>query len=390
MSTPAGGAPTGSSSAPDRAAAGDGVVRLELWHVAVPLLAPFEASHGTEERREVVVVRATFADGGHGVGECSALAHPAYTHEYAAGAFALLRDEAGPALLAGRPVPLAFHPMARAALATAVLDRRGRADGVPLAALLGALGAVGDPAPALARTVVLGRADSPDRLLAAVDAARRGGAAMVKLKVGSVADLVDLRLVREAFADLALAADANGALAGAMPDDLLAVGLDDLGLRYLEQPFPAEDLLAAAELRRRSRTPVALDESITSLGALHTAVALGALDVVNVKPARLGGPVEAVEVGRSARAEGLGAFVGGMLELGPGRAMAAVVASSPWCTEPTDLGPSAQYVARDLATPIGCDASGRLVPPSGPGLGVDLDEARLAEVTVQHAVLERR
>ena len=59
-------------------------VAFDLWHVAVPLLHPFEAAHGTETHREVVVLRAVDADGGEGWGECDALTHPTYTINFAA------------------------------------------------------------------------------------------------------------------------------------------------------------------------------------------------------------------------------------------------------------------------------------------------------------------
>ena len=386
-------------------------VRLELRHVAVALRLPFEASHGTEALREVVVVRIEEADGTVGWGECDALTHPTYTAEYAAGAFALLRDVVGPALLAGHDVSglLRWHPMARAALATARLDAESRRQGVSLAAALGA-GPAGGPAEAVpltvARTAVLGRAASVEQALGWVEAARSAGAVLVKLKVAGPADLDVVARVRAAFPTVGLAADANGALAGIDPADL-ARRVDPLGLRYLEQPYPSDDLLALATLRRHGATPICLDESVGSLGDARTAHALGALDVVNVKPARLGGPAEAVAVSAWAREHGIGAFCGGMLELGIGRAaaaaVAAVVAANPATGAagaaagvvgaaaggalPTDLGPSAAYVERDLAGPVVCDPAGRLVVPDGPGIGVEVEQAVLEAATVQVAVL---
>ncbi len=369
----------------------DEIVRVELAHVALPLLMAFEASHGTERWRDVVIVQLIAADGTVGIGEVDALGHPTYTHEYAAGAFALLRDEVVPAMLRpsgdGPTGLIRWHPMARAALGTARLDGGLRRCGRSLAE---ALGVPERPhRPRLARTAVLGRAGSVEQLLSWVDAALNGGAAMVKLKIAGLEDLRLAREVRRAFPEAALAADANGSLDGVEPAALLGAGLEQLTLRYLEQPYAPDALLETARLRGAVGTAICLDESIGSLGAARVAHALGAVDVINVKPARLGGPAEAAAVLAWARAEGVGAFCGGMLELGVGRAAAAAVAALAGDAIPTDLGPSSAYVLEDLTDPVLTDASGRLVVPWAPGIGVQVFPDRLARATRQRVTLER-
>ena len=134
---------------------------------------------------------------------------------------------------------------------------------------------------------------------------------------------------------------------------------------------------------------MALDESVTSLAALEVAVAVGAGTVVNVKPARLGGPLAAAVVARAAADAGCGVFVGGMLETAVGRAASAAVAALPVCTFPTDLGPSSRYFESDVAAPLVVDAAGRLEVPSGPGIGVTPDPAGLQRFTVDHGLWRR-
>jgi O-succinylbenzoate synthase len=211
------------------------------------------------------------------------------------------------------------------------------------------------------------------------------GAALVKLKVTPrPADLDAVTAVRAAWPQLPLAVDANGTL-----DARSLAVLAPVGLAYVEQPAPADDLLASAALARRTDVPIALDESITSLAALEVALAVGAGTVVNVKPARLGGVATAAEVARAAAEAGCATFVGGMLETGVGRAAALAVAALPWCTLPTDLGPSSRYLRPDVTEPIELDAEGRLVVPAGPGIGVAPDPDRLADVAVERVVLVR-
>ena len=359
------------------------LTEVELWRVSVPLVTPHRAAHGTETDRQVVLVRVGLGDGTSGWGECPTLTHPTYAAEYTAGAFALLRDEVVPWLLGGPGAGPVGHPMATAAVLTAHLDATLRQQGVALAERLGSTH--GRPSTTVATTAVVGRHHEVDALLATVAARVGAGAALVKLKVSPhPADLEAARAVRSTWPDLALAVDANGTL-----DARAAALLDELSLVYLEQPAPADDLLGSAALAQRLSCPVALDESVTSLAALEVAVAVGAGTVVNVKPARLGGPLAAAVVARAAADAGCGVFVGGMLETAVGRAASAAVAALPVCTFPTDLGPSSRYFESDLAAPLVVDAAGRLEVPSGPGIGVTPDPAGLQRFTVDHGLWRR-
>ena len=354
-----------------------------LRRVRLPLVAPLRSAHGIEVTRELIVVQVTLANGATGWGECSALTRPTYTSEYTDGCWEVLGNLLAPALLDGRDGAAVGHPMASAALHTALLDARLHHRGIRLVDELAAR--FGRPARTVVATAVLGREDRVDRLLARVDQVMGQGAAAVKLKVSPhPTDLAAVRTVRATWPDLALAVDGNGTL-----DARTLSVLDPLGLVYIEQPAPADDLTTSAAVAARLDTPVALDESVTSVGTLKTAVALGAASVVNVKPARLGGIVEAAEVAWQARDAGWATFVGGMLESGVGRAAALGLAAIPLFDLPTDLGPSARYFARDVTEEIVTDQTGAVVVPTGPGIGVEVDLERLSDVTVQDHRLSR-
>ena len=103
------------------------------------------------------------------------------------------------------------------------------------------------------------------------------------------------------------------------------------------------------------------------------AAALGAADIVVLKPGRLGGLLAARRAHDSAVAAGLRCKVGGMWDTGIGRAAALAVASLPGCSVAPDLSAADRYWIRDIvAEPVALDADGRLAVPSGPGLGVDV------------------
>ncbi|MGI8777294.1 MAG: enolase C-terminal domain-like protein [Acidimicrobiales bacterium] len=360
------------------------VVEVELVRVRVPLVRPHWSAHGTEVVRDVALVRIALADGNVGWGECGALARPTYTAEYTDGAWAVLRTELGPALLAGHPPGVVGHPMAVAAVEAATIDaelrRTGRALAVHLAALHG-----GQPTRSILTTAVVSRADRVADVMAAVAAHVDAGVAMVKVKVTpAAADVAAIEAVRANWPDLVLAADANGTA-----DQALVARLDRLGLAYLEQPAPADALVTSAALAQRTDTPIALDESVTSRGTLDAAIALRSGSVLNVKPARVGGLEVAAHLVAAAVDGGWHVFVGGMLETGVGRAAAVAVAVLPGCALPTDLGPSSRYFATDITDPLVVDQAGRLMVPTGAGIGRVPRAGRVDEFSVDRFLLTR-
>jgi len=198
------------------------------------------------------------------------------------------------------------------------------------------------------------------------------------------ADLDPVRAVRERFGDVPLQVDANGSYR--TQDWAQLAALDPFDLLLVEQPLPPDDLLGSAEVARRIRTPVCLDESITSACAAASAIALKACSVVNVKPGRVGGLLEAVRIHDLCRAEGVPVWCGGMLETGIGRAANLALAALPGFLLPGDLSGSDRYFARDLTDPF-VPVAGRLRVPTGPGLGVAPDPDALAELTMSVELL---
>ncbi|WP_195210248.1 o-succinylbenzoate synthase [Actinomarinicola tropica] len=358
-------------------------VAVELRRVEVPLVAPIVAAHGVESVRKVVLVRVVDEEGRSGWGECEALAAPTYTSEWHDGAWAVLRDHVVPAVLDGRPPKVVGHPMAWAAVEVALVDLSLRAADRRLVDVLGAA------RPAVASRAVVGIATDPDALVHAVGERIAAGHRAVKLKIRPGADVEPLRAVRSAWPHLALAADANGSYDLDAAQALLRA-VDDMGLDHVEQLLPAGDLVGAARLRQLTDVPLALDESLVRADDLAAAVALGAVDVVNLKPARVGGLTAATEVARVAREAGLRVLCGGMYELGVGRAVSLAVAGSVLVSDGADIGPTSAYVRRDLVPPIELDADGALPVPHGPGIGVTPDAAVLEDVTVERWVGERR
>ncbi len=377
---------------------------IELRRLAMPLVAPFRTSFGTETGRDVLLVRVSTSDGPDGWGECVAMTGPLYSAEYADGAAEVIRRFLAPMLLGGATgaaagsthadsstgadsaadltaeqvagvlAPVKGHRMAKAALEMAVLDAQLRSRGESFGAFLGA---ARDRVPA---GVSVGIMDTVPHLLDAVADYLEQGYLRVKLKIEPGWDLAPVRAVRERFGDIPLQVDANAAYT--LADAGTLAKLDDFDLLLIEQPLSEEDLREHAELARLLRTPICLDESIVSAKAAADAIALRAARVVNIKPGRVGGYLEARRVHDLCRASGVAVWCGGMLETGLGRAANVALAALPGFTLPGDTSASDRYFARDVTPPFVLN-SGHLAVPTGPGLGVEPLPDALAEFTVQ-------
>ncbi|NEB82016.1 o-succinylbenzoate synthase [Streptomyces sp. SID14478] len=344
---------------------------VELLHVAIPLVTPFRTSFGTMTTKDTFLLHVV-TDEAEGWSEFAADPEPLYCSEYVSGAETVIRDfllprvAALPALttaaLAPATAKIKGHELAKAALETAVLDAELRAHEMSLATYLGA---VRDRVPA---GVSVGIKESVPALLDDVERYLAEGYVRIKLKIEPGWDLAPVRAVRERFGDdLPLQVDANTAYSLADAEHLRR--LDEFGLLLIEEPLEENNLHAHALLQQRIGTPVCLDESLHNARDTASALAMDACRVVNVKPARVGGYLEARRLHDVAAAHGAAAWVGGMLETGIGRAPNLALAALPGFTLPGDTSASRRYFAEDVTEPFVL-VDGHLPVPTGPGIGV--------------------
>jgi O-succinylbenzoate synthase len=355
---------------------------VELRRIHMPLVSPFQTSFGTEFDREVLLLRAV-TDEAEGWAECVAMADPLYSSEYADAAADVLTRYLVPTLLAAPRLdavavgPLLHkfkgHRMAKAALETAVLDAELRGCGRRLAR---ELGAVHERVPC---GVSVGIMASIPELLDAVDGYLAQGYLRIKLKIQPGWDVEPVRAVRERFGDdVLLQVDANTAYT--LGDAGRLAQLDPFGLLLIEQPLDEEDVFGHAELARIVSTPICLDESIVSARSAADAIRMGACRIVNIKPGRVGGYLEARRIHDVCAANGVAVWAGGMLETGIGRAANVALAALPGFTLPGDTSASDRYFKTDITAPFVLQ-DGHLPVPTGPGIGVEPIPELLAEVT---------
>ena len=354
---------------------------LTLHRLAMRLVRPFETSFGRQTERVVLLVEVRTSAGVVGWGECVAGEGPLYSSEYVAGCEHVIRHYLAPALLAAPTVTaesvaplLSFvvgHRMAKAALEAAVLDAELRASATSFGSYLGAVTDWVDCG------VSVGISPDIDTLLDEVAGYVSEGYRRIKLKIKPGWDVVPVSAVRELIGpDMLLQVDANTAYTGA---DIGHLGnLDAFNLVLIEQPFAEEDIATHVQLAATIATPVCLDESIVNADVALDAIERGATSVVNIKPGRVGGFLEAVRIHDLCAELEVPVWCGGMLETGIGRAGNVALAALPGFTLPGDTSASRRYFAEDIVEDpfvLGTGAhAGQLPVPTGPGTGVAVRE----------------
>ncbi len=159
----------------------------------------------------------------------------------------------------------------------------------------------------------------------------------------------------------------------------------------IEQPLMHDDLIDHARLAAAIKTPVCLDESITGVDKARKAIELKACGWVNIKPVRVGGLTNALEINRLCADAGVPCWVGGMLESAVGASHCLAMATLDNMQYPNDVFPSSRFYTRDLGQPeIVLSGPSQITAQPGPGIGVEPDPERLREMTVEHVHLEAR
>jgi O-succinylbenzoate synthase len=369
------------------------IKEIELREIRLPLVHFFETSFGRTTERRIVLARVIDNDGAEGWGECTAGEGPFYSDEWTDSSWDTLKEFLAP-MIVGREVLSAAqvfslmkavrgHRMAKATIETACWEIEAKQAGLPLWKHLG--GTVSE----IPCGVSIGIQDTPEALLEEIDKELAAGYQRIKIKIKPGWDREIVARVRKRFGDIRLMGDANSAYT---LDDLpLFRELDQFNLMMLEQPLSHEDIFDHAELQKQIRTPVCLDESIHASEDARHAIGLGSCRIINVKLGRVGGHTEAKRLEKVCRENNVPVWCGGMLESGVGRAHNIAMATLAGFTLPGDVSASSRYWTEDIIEPpVTVSAQGTIVASKKPGLGFEVNMARIDSLTVRKERIVRR
>lgn len=358
---------------------------ITIYRVRMPLVYPFRTAFGNDDVIESLLVRMD-SGGTVGWGESTPWVSPGYSSECAATAFYVLQTFLAPQLLqkditSGEQLQHSLchvkgNSFAKAALDLAWWDLYAKLRDEPLWKTLGGRG------PDVAVGADFGIMENVEGLIETIGEALAEGFERVKLKYRPGWELEMLAAVREAYPDATFHVDCNSAYTLADADMLGK--LDDFDLAMIEQPLMHDDLIDHATLQRQLRTPICLDESITSPHHARKAIATRACGWINIKPGRVGGLTPALAILDLCRTAGMPCWVGGMLESAIGARHCLALATCENIRYPSDIFPTDRFYQQDLAEPeMRLSSPGRMIAPEEPGCGSLPHPQRLESMTLQ-------
>lgn len=362
------------------------IERIELFGVAMPLVGEYKNAYLSKSVVKAAVIRITANGGVTGCGSIEPT--PGYSKESVEDNLRVLEGTLAPLVVGLDPTnvhrvletierAVDGHLDAKAAIEMACVDLAARAAGVPVHTYLG--GAVKDRLHFNAWIGIL----PPDEAARETLQWKHQGFRSAKVKVGGNihADRDRVAAIREAVgSDFQLRIDAN---AGYDADESIELArmVAPYHLQLFEQPVPDHDLVGMARVRREANElgiPIMADESVLDHASLIRIIQANAADIVKVKVMKQGGILNTRRMIATAEAAGLRCVVGHGFGLGPHTMAEIMVAATSSnvidgleCVGPLKTREDVVTEKLDLST-------GSLALPLGAGLGVTLDDDKLA------------
>jgi muconate cycloisomerase len=361
--------------------------RIETFLVDVPTIRPHVLAMATMYRQTLCLVRIYCSDGIVGLGEATTIGGLSYGPEspesiklsidtYFTPVMKGLDATRPASIMAKLAKQIVGNHFAKCAIETALFDAQGKRVGLPVSELLG--GRVRERLPVL-WTLASGETDKDIAEAERMIAERRHNA--FKLKIGKrpvAEDVAHVGAIKKALGDRAsVRVDVNMA----WDETTARIGIDmlaDVGCDLVEQPIIRHNRAGMARLAARARIPIMADEALVGPPSAYDYASHAAANVFAVKIEQAGGLVAARQVQAIADASGIALYGGTMLEAGIGTvASAHVFATFPSLAFGTELFGPLLLTEEILEEPL--DYSDfALTVPSGPGLGIALDEDRVA------------
>ncbi|WP_449133569.1 o-succinylbenzoate synthase [Senegalimassilia sp.] len=386
------------------------IKRVNLYRIRLPFRKPFATAKGTLSFRESLLVEVVDHAGRTGLGECVSFPTDWYLPEVLDQDVRILREQLIPLVLN----TVLLHPseadglfaacpganelpMGRGALEPALWDLYGKIVEQPLWQLIGGQAPEGTDAVA----VPAGAAIPVGPVAETVAAAQRcvdAGYTRVKLKVTPGTAYFSAQAVRKAFPDLVISLDANQSFTEHDIEELR--NLDELGIAWIEEPLDPRrpvasgphDLFARlAQLQRRIKTPVCLDESIVSARDLARVLKHPELKCFALKIGKFGGIEPALQFVHMAQARGMRVWMGGMYDTGVSRRMHAAFETLSGVSDAGDIGATSRYFDTDVTNPPYTVERGQVTLTRRGhefGLGCELDRAALSHVLIDQESFE--
>ena len=372
------------------------ITKVEVFPIGMSYAKPYEQATGVTKMARRVVIKVYTDEGVVGLGEASTLL-PNRTGESAQTIAIVIVNLFAPLLIGENPLDIQKvmgklrkasmdkygFLYSKTAVDIALHDIAGKVYGVPVAALLGG---VVRTTIGVARSVPLAQ---PAEVAAAAEKLVRSGYKMITIKAGldPAGDLARVRAVRQAVGDnFPIEIDANGGYRADTAVRWLSE-MEKYNIENVEQPCPWWDVTGMAEVARMLRCTVTADESVLNPAEAMNFVRAQAADAFTIKVAKCGGFLQAKRIVAIAEAAGLSCNMGSEHPAGVGTAaMAHFWASTPEIEDSIGYGSPLERFEDDIVKEPIEFTNGIVHLPKGPGLGVELDDSKLAKHAIKIVV----
>lgn len=364
------------------------ITRIETIPVSIPInpRRAIRGGRGAHTHSPFLLIKIHTDEGIVGLGEVSCT--PGWSGEDQVTAAHIIASYIEPVLIGEDPTEVerltrvmskavANNPFTKSGVEIALWDILGKALNTPVYRVLG--GPVRDFV--TTKFSVSGLAPEKSAEIAAWAVSQGFRTMKVKVGIEPEEDVARVRAVREAIGpDIRLGVDANGGWSTRVAIQTIR-RLEEFNIYFAEQPVPALDVSWLADVRRHVNVPVMADESVYTLQDAMAVVRAGAADVLSVYIGKGGGIGPARKVAAVAEAAGLTCTIGSNLEMGiASAAMIHLAMATPGIGAeefPCDILSPFLYEGEFLAEPLQIEA-GSARPFERPGLGVELDEEKVA------------
>ena len=361
------------------------LAKLELVVVELPQLKPFRSAIGVRTSRKALIVKWHTKEGVVGYGECSCRPDPFYSHEYVDGAIQVIQEFVFPLLKQATTYDTVLAALSKirgwnftkAAIEFAMNDaiRRTTGNGILEAW----------DRPRLNKVPVgisMGLFENGVEMQKSIKEAEEEGYKRLKFKINPKYANPTIIDSLKGSKHPNLSFDANGSFTSCDFEALEQFA--SLGF-MIEQPFaPGNSYLQQEFEKENSKLINCPDEEVETLGQLIEQK--NSLSELNIKPGRVGGLYNTIEMIEYCFAHNISAWIGGMFETGIGRAQNLQIASFLVDAKAHDQSPSNRYFKKDvLKEPI--EMAGGVIDSSY-FLNPEVDEKVFEKLTISKLILK--
>ena len=329
------------------------IISIKLLPIRLNLKTPFTSAHETVSKRPLTIIEIQDELGNKGLGELEAFNHPYYQSETQVTARWIIKNFLAPLLknfTFNSPLTVAKkfravkgNMQAKAALDTALWDLYAKRQHKTLTQIISKK--TGSNIKNLVPVGISLGISNLKQTIKEVKQALNKNYRRIKIKIHGNFDLKRLQIIRNIFPTAPLMADANGSLKFTSK---LVRQMDDLKFLMFEDPFPVEDIKENIILQNKLKTPLCLDEPITSAQKAVNAIYLGEGKIISMKTSCIGGLSSAIALIKAHQRFHFPLWCGGMLEGGVGRATNLALASLDEFQFPGDISETDRYYKNDF------------------------------------------